>query len=276
MKNFLARVCEAVGKESRRIDLCGIVTKTVFLFAVFVVTYPAVYCFAGIAETSHNLTATGGGTRVTDPSVSTCALCHIPHGGVALPGKPLWAKAESGTSGTPVIYKLYGKGSTLSGTTVNPPGSSSLSCLSCHDGTIGLATVTKYGVTTSYAMTTNLPGGLSPTGAFQPINVNPVSGYSPYVGTDLMNVHPVGFAFPAGGYTGGGVPGISLTVVNGGTPDAHLQGVTGAQYPLFQSGDVNNFECPSCHDPHLPPVAGQTRFLRAPNALICQDCHNVK
>ena len=234
---------------------------------------PAVSSFAGITETSHNLSATGSGTRVTDPSVATCSLCHIPHGGLALPGKPLWSKAESGT---PVTYTLYGKGSTLSGTTISPPGSSSLSCLSCHDGTIGLAAVTKYGVTTTYTMTTTQPGGLSPTGAFQPTNVDPASGYSPYIGTNLMNAHPIGFPFPAGGYTGGGVPGISLSVVDGGTPDAHLQGGTGTKYPLFQSGSINNFECPSCHDPHLPPVAGQTRFLRAPNALICQDCHNVK
>ena len=255
-------------------DCYCMLKKQLLLFLVIVFICPTAFSFASIAETSHNLSATGSGTRVTDPSVTTCSLCHVPHGGRAVEGKPLWAKAEPAT---PPMYTLYGKGSTLSGTLINPPGASSLACLSCHDGTIGLSATIKNGVSTTAAMTTTLPGGLSPTGAFQPTNVDPSTGYSPYIGTNLTNAHPIGFPFPAGGYGGGGgVPGISLTIVNGGTPDAHLHGGTDTKYPLFQSGGADIFECPTCHDPHLTPVTGQTKFLRARNAAICQDCHNVK
>jgi predicted CXXCH cytochrome family protein len=242
------------------------------LVAIFVLS--AATAFATIANTRHNLT-TGGlfGTKTTDASASLCGFCHIPHGGdTSVAGLPIWARDLSGLGG----YTLYGGGQTLAGTTVNNPTTYSLTCLSCHDGTIGLGTVTKNGVASSYAMTTTLTGGLGAGGEFQATNIDAGTGYSPYIGTDLQNDHPIGFVFPAGGYgAGGGVPGITITVNGSGTPTANLTGATSAAvYPLFNSADT--FECATCHDPHLEDQAGQTKFLRGPNADLCQDCHDSK
>jgi len=236
----------------------------------------ATSAFATIAATKHNLTTGGGFTRTTDGTATLCGFCHLPHGGnTSIAALPLWARSMPAGPYTP-----YGGGQTLNNTTVGQPGTYSLTCLSCHDGSIGLGTVVKNGVTSSFAMTTTLPGGLTGGGAFQVTNVDATNGYSPYVGTDLQNDHPVGFVFPTAGYgVGGGVPGIGLTVTNGGTAAAELVGaITGASFPVFQYAAVTDaFECATCHDPHLENTGTtRTKFLRAANATICQDCHNTK
>jgi predicted CXXCH cytochrome family protein len=249
------------------------------IIAVFFLLF-TVTAFAAILDTKHNLTSSGGSTKTTDATATLCGLCHLPHGGsAAVATLPLWARATSSAA-----YTVYGGGSTLAGTSIAQPGTYSKTCLSCHDGTIGLATVVKNGVSRVYPMTTTLPGGLTAGGAFQATNIDPTTGYSPHIGTDLQNDHPVGFEFPVAGYgAGGGVPGISLLVQNSGViGQAELVGdSTGSSYPVFQyaSGAIqlNVFECPTCHDPHRENTGTtQTKFLRAPNASLCQDCHNTK
>ncbi len=237
----------------------------------------ATSAFATIANTKHNLTAGSGFTQTSDPTATLCGFCHLPHGGnTSIASLPLWARSMPAGPYTP-----YGAGSTLNGTIVGQPGTYSLTCLSCHDGTIGLGTIVKNGVTSSFAMTTTLPGGLTAGGAFQATNIDATNGYSPYIGTDLQNDHPVGFTFPAGGYgVNGGIPGISLTVNNSGIAGlSDLSGsVSGASYPVFQYATVTDaFECATCHDPHLEDTGStQTKFLRAANATLCQDCHDTK
>lgn len=249
-----------------------------FLAISFIVVSTA--AFATIANTRHNLTVGSGFTETTDATATLCGFCHIPHGGdTSVAALPLWARDISGLG----PYTVYGgAGGTLAGTTIFQPGTFSLTCLSCHDGTVGLGTITKNGISSSFAMTTTLPGGLDGIDSFQATNVDPVTGYSPFLDTDLQNDHPVGFNFPPAGYgAGGGIPGISLTVTDSGLATARLVGATSASdFPVFQTGSVgtglDEFECATCHDPHLEDVAGQTKFLRAPNADICQDCHDTK
>ncbi len=235
----------------------------------------ATTAFATISATKHNLTTGGGFTKTTDPSATLCGFCHIPHGGsTAVAQLPLWARAIPAAPS----YLMYGAGFTLSATPVGQPGTFSLTCLSCHDGTIGLGTITKNGVNKTFNMTTTL-GALTANGAFQNTQIDPTNGYSPYIGTDLQNDHPVGFTFPVLGYgVNGGTPGISLLVNGSGTAGAALDtGASGASYPLFQyTGLTDRFECATCHDPHLQDTATQTKFLRSPNAGICQDCHDTK
>ncbi|MBI5102233.1 MAG: cytochrome c3 family protein [Nitrospirae bacterium] len=244
----------------------------IVVFSVF-----ATVAFATIANTKHNLTATGGSvTRTNDASATLCGFCHLPHGGnTSQAGLPLWARSMPTAT-----YQTYGAGAggtTLNGTAVGVPGTFSKTCLSCHDGTIGLGTITKNGITKVMTMTSTLPGGLA-ANALQATNIDPANGYSPYIGTDLRNDHPVGFTFPAAPSYGatGGKPGIGLTptVDAGGAPA--LQGFTSGQFfPLFMGS--NQFECATCHDPHLENSGStQTKFLRAPNAGFCQDCHNLK
>ena len=252
--------------------------KLLVLVLVVVFSVFATAAFATIANTKHNLTSTGGlNTHTTDAGATLCGFCHLPHGGnISQAGLPLWARS------LPSVFTTYGTGvgnKTLEGTAVGQPGTFSKTCLSCHDGTIGLGTVTKNGVTKTMAMTSATAGLLSGN-VLDSTYVEAGTGYSPYIGTDLRNDHPVGFVFPNAGYgAGGGKPGIGLTptVTAAGT---NLVGNTSTRnFPLFTSGVVTTmFECATCHDPHLEnTVAGdQTKFLRAPNAGLCQDCHNLK
>lgn len=235
----------------------------------------ATTAFATIANTKHNLTTGGAGTITTDATATLCGFCHIPHGGsTAVAMLPLWAR----TIPAAPAYTLYGGGFTLSATAVGQPGTFSLTCLSCHDGTIGLGTITKNGVSNTFAMTTTLNNGLTANGAFQATNIE-ANGYSPYIGTDLQNDHPIGFTFPVAGYGVNNLPGISLTVNNNGLAGAsNLTGTSGAIYPLYvYAAGTDQFECATCHDPHLENTGvTQTKFLRSPNAGFCQDCHDVK
>jgi predicted CXXCH cytochrome family protein len=248
--------------------------KTFVLILALVFVMLATSAFATIANTKHNLTTGGSGTITTDATATLCGFCHIPHGGnTTVAGLPLWAR---GVSAGP--FQLYGGGFTLTGTVVGNPGTFSLTCLSCHDGTIGLGTITKNGVSTTFPMTTTLTGGLAAGGRFQATNIE-ANGYSPYIGTDLRNDHPVGFTFPATGYgLNAAVPGISLVVDDPGSPGlSRLTGTSGASYPLYVVAGLDQFECATCHDPHLENTGTtQTKFLRSPNKDFCQDCHDTK
>jgi predicted CXXCH cytochrome family protein len=250
---------------------------TLLLAISFIVVATA--AFATIANTRHNLTAGSGFTETTDATATLCGFCHIPHGGdTSVAALPLWARDVSGLG----PYTVYGGGNTLAATPILQPGTFSLTCLSCHDGTMGLGTITKNGVSSSYAMITTLPGGLGASGEFLPANIDPATGYSPFLDTDLQNDHPVGFNFPPAGYgAGGGIPGISLTVTDSGLATSRLVGAfSTSDYPVFQTGSVgtglDEFECATCHEPHREDTAGQTKFLRGPNATLCQDCHDTK
>ncbi|HEY0633813.1 MAG TPA: hypothetical protein VGE00_00410, partial [Gammaproteobacteria bacterium] len=86
---------------------------------------------AGIVNTKHNL---GSGNidpvnnnYVTD-TADTCVFCHTPHK-AASATVPLWNKGLTSSA----TYTAYSS-TTMDGTT-NFTGSTSMACLSCHDGT---------------------------------------------------------------------------------------------------------------------------------------------
>lgn len=245
--------------------------KRLFVLVLVVAFFAmASVSFATIANTKHNLTTGGAGSsKTTDATATLCGFCHIPHGSSnAATGLPLWARSMPAAS-----YTLYG--TTLFGTTVGEPGKFSKTCLSCHDGTIALGTVIKNGVDKNYTMDSSpyLSGDLmnAYVGA---------EGYKPLIGTDLTNDHPVGFEFPASGYNvvpADNKPGIDIVVQASGSTAAYLNGAASSnKYPMFQTDGTDTFECATCHDPHLEASGTQTKFLRGPNATLCQDCHNVK
>lgn len=122
---------------------------------------------SNVAETKHNLSASGPGTiKVGEPRES-CVYCHTPH--AANPIAPLWNRNDSGQ-----FYQTY-ESSTLKATVGQPTGSSRL-CLSCHDGTIALNQT--YNPNNSAASTVHL----------QP-------GDRGYIGTDLRDDHPISFRY---------------------------------------------------------------------------------
>ncbi len=119
-----------------------------------------------IANTVHNLTATGPGTIKARGVGELCIFCHTPHS--ATQTRALWNQALPGTS-----YKLY-TSSTLEATLNQPTGASRL-CLSCHDGTLALGSL-------------RVPprSGL--------VTLPPLTGRSS-LGADLSDDHPVSFVY---------------------------------------------------------------------------------
>jgi predicted CXXCH cytochrome family protein len=244
--------------------------KIFILLLVIAFMVAATAAFATIANTKHNLTSTGGQiTRNSDGTATLCGFCHIPHwANTATAGLPLWGRNNPATTN----YRVYGSlvvggfGTTLSGTTVNMPGSLSLVCLSCHDGTISIGTVQK--ITTQGTFTTNYPmqGNVTATGIFDPTKFT--TAYNPVVGAgqDLRNDHPVGLVYRG-----------TLATASGLTNSIDaLNNIVGT-FPIYGGAvGTGRLECASCHEPHLEGSAGQTKFLRTLNATLCQACHATK
>lgn len=112
-----------------------------------------------IANTRHNLTISyNPNAPVMDLFRNNygaiCVYCHTPHGGNTQVDAPLWNRTVN-----PGNYTIYDKPRTLN-RPIGLPGPSSLTCLSCHDGTISIDSVL------------NMPGsGLDPMGSGMSNNV---------------------------------------------------------------------------------------------------------
>ncbi|MCF6209925.1 MAG: hypothetical protein L3K24_04430 [Gammaproteobacteria bacterium] len=108
----------------------------------------------GITDTRHNLSLSYNirGAVAMDPYRNqygaVCIYCHTPHGANSQIEAPLWNR----TVNRDAAYQIYDAPTTLM-RTVSAPGPTSLTCLSCHDGTIAIDSVL------------NMPSsGRSPTG----------------------------------------------------------------------------------------------------------------
>ncbi len=121
---------------------------------------------AALADTLHNLSATGPGTVKAIGVGELCVFCHTPHRGRTT--RALWNRDLP-----PITYNLY-TSSTLEATLKQPTGSSRL-CLSCHDGTTAL-------------------GNLRVAPATGSVTLGPLTGRSA-LGTDLSDDHPISFVY---------------------------------------------------------------------------------
>ncbi|MFC2116807.1 cytochrome c3 family protein [Bacteroidota bacterium] len=183
--------------------------------------------FGQIAGTSHDLSGETWNTGTDE----ICITCHTPHNAAAVTGAVLWNHGVSGAT-----FTTYTSG-TLQGA-IGAPDGTSLLCLSCHDGTVGLEDFGGAGGTT------NLIAGAA------------------LVGTDLSNDHPISITYntTTAGNDGGLYDPSTANSGLGGTIDADL---------LF-SGNV---ECASCHDVHDNTNGNFLRISNAASAL-CLTCHN--
>lgn len=240
--------------------------KTIILLAVVALVLVAGSAFAGIALTKHNMTTGNTTSSIHDSSgtATLCGFCHIPHGGnTSIAGLPLWGRQTPAT-----VYQVYGgggasTGNTLSGTQVNQPGAFSLTCLSCHDGTLAIGVNYMNGAqTASYPMVT---GAGELTGYLSGNNMAfiPATAYNPMInesgaGGGLQNDHPVGMQYR----------GVAATLA--GLTD--LATASGLGFKFFGAAS-DQMECATCHDPH---TSVQVRFLRIAPANLCQDCHANK
>jgi predicted CXXCH cytochrome family protein len=256
-----------------------------------------------IKQTKHNLGRTNtAGSNFFDGTDEICVFCHTPHGGAGeTSAAPLWNRQISGAT-----YQTYTQtgSSTLEGT-VQPVGSVSLACLSCHDGTQAMnANYNGPGAGAGSGYLASAAGGFNPASAPTLMNGtwsvmgqlnNPAE--VAYIGTDLRNDHPIGIAFCGGGLSGAGTT-VSGTCANDGfnSTKVNTKTMNGIQvfwvetgttptvrnkedlrlYPDNRTGTITsapNVECASCHDPH---TAANPTFLRVSNSAsgVCLTCHN--
>ncbi len=225
----------------------------------------------GIGNSRHNL-GNLGAHLTSLPNTSTngingtseiCVFCHTPHhSNTTLSNVPIWNRTNS----TAASYVAYG--ATLGGSTVGAPGSTTLACLSCHDGV------------TTFDNLANRPG--KGTGSFTTgfnmweVNANGVtvgivsskmtSGRL-NVGVNLSNDHPVSVAYGTDGRaslrpTSTVISSVdvaaglasSASTFDGGNLTKNLWAVKGYVNASATISDLlrgGNVECSSCHDPHF-------------------------
>lgn len=255
---------------------------------------------SGVSNTRHNMSMANGANAagfVMKPYRNdygeVCVYCHTPHGAnteSAIAKAPLWNRTSLVTT-----YQTYSSQS-LTGS-VAAPGAASLTCLSCHNGTVAIdsiinmpgsgrynaasqtshqeAFLDSWGTTGRHlAIGHTSPG---PTGAITGCmschNGEYISNGTDftafYIGTDLRDDHPVSVPYP------GNADFNQSGLVNCGAVmkcfDANGNSRADAnEVRLYNSGQGFVVECASCHDPHgvMAPSGVQLmrNFLRVPNS----------
>jgi predicted CXXCH cytochrome family protein len=226
---------------------------------------------AGINGTPHDLGSAHNGMDYTaspaDPLNRICIFCHAPHNAYRLSSAagagigpiapdaydylPLW----NHTLTTDPTYTMYenGPGAPQSGSKASQailngmtPGSTSLLCLSCHDGTIA---VNSYGNADQVSQST---GTTIMTSAYQ-------IGGDKYLG----NHHPIGFNYD-----------------DAQLGDVELRNADTAQLTPTSfvrdhlSGDAH-MECATCHSVHNKGNDGERLLWRSDqNSELCLTCHD--
>lgn len=188
---------------------------------------------AAVSGSKHDMRSWMG--TVTLGYDEVCVYCHTPHG--ASPAAPLWN--HSLTTATFTVYSAAVSSSMNASPT--QPGAGSLLCLSCHDGTVAVDSMVNtpnYGTnTSSYTI---------------------APGNSAYMGIDLSNDHPIGFAYTD-----------TLAAADGFLRSVSYITTAATSSVKLINGNV---ECASCHDAHN---STNQPFLRASNAAsaLCVTCH---
>jgi len=228
----------------------------------------------GINGTPHDLGTPHNGMNFTavpaDSLNRICIFCHAPHntykpfgttigGGLAVPDAafdylPLWNHTLQADIG----YTMYdnGTGAPQNGSKASQaiplligatPGSTSLLCLSCHDGSVA---VNSYG--NSDQRSTSVSNGLT----LMP------SAYT--IGKDkyLVNHHPISFDYKT-------VKDNDVEIRDAGV--AMLTPTTFVEDHLF-SGKM---ECATCHSVHNTGNGGEALLWRTDqNSQLCLTCHD--
>lgn len=203
--------------------------KTLLKLATAATLLTSVSAFAAVSNGAHNFSDNG----YLNNDTQVCVYCHTPHNANPVgTGGPLWNRASSTAT-----YSYY------TSATINVSqgiGAESKACLGCHDGTIAIDSVVNAPGTATWAGTNKL-----------------ASGNYAFIGSDLSNDHPVGFAYTDAAVGPGMVAAATVTA------DADLS---------FFGGSSNQMECATCHDVH-GEAAGLLRKANTGSAL-CTTCHS--
>jgi len=227
---------------------------------------------SGINGTVHDLGTAHNGMNYTaspaDPLNRICIFCHAPHntyrlstatGGsgpqadAAFDYLPLW----NHTLQTDLAYTMYenGTGAPQSGPRASQailngmtPGSTSLLCLSCHDGSVA---VNQYG--NSAQLSKSISSGSS--------YISP--GYQ--IGKDkyLGNHHPIGFNYDL------------VQAADTEIREADSAMLTPTEFVRDHLYGGGTMECGTCHAVHNKGNSGETLLWRSDqNSELCLTCHD--
>jgi len=247
--------------------------RLIKLFMLGTLLFVASFLNAGIINTKHNLSVTSPGTVKAVGEAEICVFCHIPHFAQAI-GKPLWNRSMPTSNYT--MYDSnhlrrmgYPEMETNLGSANDTPGALSRQCLSCHDGTVAIGSVSKLRREHDVSITMS---GVDGDGTMLPT----VGGF---IGENLSSHHPVGVIYDS-------------TVVKNfgtGTRTAELEANPASPIKLYEYPGYSGkyVECSSCHDPHKEaPNAngGSNKFLHistndtlVANILeTCITCHDKR
>lgn len=219
---------------------------------------------AGILGTPHDFAGEAWNISPSDRN-SVCGPCHQPHHATSSV-VPLWGHATS--QGPWIMYSTLNSPTFKAAPSQSPtPTSTSLACLSCHDGTVAV---------NAYA------GGIQGGSAVTVTN-------DARIGTDLTHTHPISFDYTAA-LVGTG-PNQDQWLYN---PDT-TQVLTPDNSPFVPGNDmsINGFllngshrvECSSCHDVHNqagspydinnnPMLVKINGTRNGKGSLLCRSCHN--
>jgi len=234
--------------------------------ALVAVLSPAA-AFGAVSTTQHNLSVSGPNTAVrATTEAGICVFCHTPHG--ANQQRAIWNHVVSGNAS----FNWGGTTQTTTGTPLPTAlasfSSTTLKCLSCHDGSVALGSVTNAGGGVAGVIAL---GGTHQTGGL----LNGTAGANRVgFGGNLSGNHPVGI--PYAGQTGSSatVAGNYAAVVVGGTCTSASGTCTAVSNAinLTNVAGVRQVDCTSCHDVHGTALPHMLTVTDAASA-VCLACH---
>jgi len=243
--------------------------------AVGIVSAATVVSAATIVNSKHDLS--NGSTNSlynTGSTTQICVFCHAPHN--ANLSLPLWNR----TNPTSTFILYQGQNMANQSFSNNfTADSTSLFCMSCHDGVTSISAVHNAGVIESNAATASAKVHTAKVGAFYNGAIGNTGGN---LGTDLSKTHPINFRVTNDNQADLNYASPATFMGPVAAATATATGVaSGVTYPLFKSsGNGGNrvsasdyLECGSCHAVH---DSLNSPFLRETMAksTLCLGCHN--
>jgi predicted CXXCH cytochrome family protein len=266
----------------KRIVQGVMVAAVALLLASYAGAYTGTYIpGSGIVGTVHDMSTTNNGMNYpaipADSQHRICIYCHAAHSATKLspanggPGAavgsgpqapdafdylPLWNHELTGNYASYVMYQ-NGPGAPQAGPKASQailtgmtPGSVSLLCLSCHDGSVA---INSYG-NSSQPLSSQSGGGAT-------IGATYMIGKDNYLG----NHHPIGFNYDA----------VQAADTQIRDADTASMGAAGLVRDHLYGAANTQMECATCHEVHNKGNSGETLLWRSDeNSRLCLTCHD--
>jgi predicted CXXCH cytochrome family protein len=247
------------------------------LLAALLLGHEGTFAQGGIQGTKHDLSFSDFSSTRIGHQTASCEFCHTPHGTVANREAPLWNLGQ-----TKALYQIY-TSPTLDVDTSAGPNGVSLTCLSCHDGTLAPDVLRNINGSSGFLNGMPAENGAGTSHNENSGNSTPVTGIA-NLGMDLRNDHPISIHYedarsPSANRADGRA-GFRSVIVDGTKKCVARPDVTSCSDPealplssAIPGGPPDYVQCTSCHDPHQNP--DMPTFLRKPNngSSLCLTCH---